>query len=74
MNEHLWTVKGEFHKKERIYMVTHGSFYHALRNNLALLRDFINRICVVLNMLARLGIVHADLKPENIILDYNEAD
>ena len=55
-------------------MVTHGSFYHALRNNLALLRDFINRICVVLNMLARLGIVHADLKPENIILDYNEAD
>ena len=74
MNEHLWTVKGEFHKKERIYMVTHGSFYHALRNNLALLRDFIHRICAVLNMLTRLGIVHADLKPENIILDYNEAE
>jgi hypothetical protein len=27
MNEHLFHVKGEFYKNERIYLVHHGSFY-----------------------------------------------
>ena len=41
MNEHLFEVKGEFYKGERIYMVHHGDFYHALRTNINLMRDFI---------------------------------
>jgi serine/threonine protein kinase len=73
MNEHLFEVKGEFYKGERIYMVHHGDFYHALRTNMNLMRDFMMRMCDVLTLFARLSIVHADLKPDNIIIDYNES-
>jgi len=72
MNEHLFEVKGEFYKGERVYMVHHGNFYHALRNNFDLLRDFIFRMCETLSLFAKLSIVHADLKPDNILIDYDE--
>jgi len=72
MNEHLFEVKGEFYKGERVYMVHHGNFYHALRNNLDLLRDFIFRMCETLSLFAKLSIVHADLKPDNILIDFDE--
>lgn len=29
-------------------------------------------MCQALSLFARLGIVHADLKPDNIIIDYDE--
>lgn len=29
-------------------------------------------MCQALNLLAGLGIVHADLKPDNVIIDYDE--
>lgn len=72
MNEHLFEVKGEFYKGERIYMVHHSSFYRAIRNNLCLLREFLMGVCDALNLLAKLSIVHADLKPDNILIDYDE--
>ena len=70
MNELLFDVKGEFYRGERIYMVHHSHFYHALRTNMDLLRDFLSRMSIALNMFARLSIVHGDLKPDNIIIDY----
>jgi len=36
MNEHLFFVKGEFFKGERLYAVRHSAFYHAMRNNFRL--------------------------------------
>ena len=72
LNEHLFNVKGEFYKNERIYMVHHGPLYKALRTNLGLLRDFLGRMCQALGVLARMGIVHADLKPDNIIIDFDD--
>jgi serine/threonine protein kinase len=72
MNEHLFDVRGEFYKGERIYMVHHSNFYHSIRNNLELLKDFIFRMSCALALFSRLGIVHADLKPDNIIIDYDE--
>ena len=44
MNDHLFDVRGEFYKGERIYMVHHSHFYHAIRTNLSLLKDFIFRM------------------------------
>jgi serine/threonine protein kinase len=71
MNEQLFDVKGEFYKGERIYMVHHGHFYHALRNNILLLKEFLIRMVDALNLFAKLSIVHADLKPDNILIDYD---
>ena len=68
----LFDVKGEFYKGERIYMVHHSNFYHALRTNLELLKDFLYRMCIALSLFARISIVHGDLKPDNIIIDYDE--
>jgi len=71
MNEHLFDVKGEFFKGERIYMVHHGSFYHCLRNNRLLLKDFVSKMINAMNLFAQLSIVHADLKPDNILIDFD---
>lgn len=73
MNEQLFDVRGEFFKGERIYMVHHSQFYHDIRTDLNLCKEFVFRMCLALSLFARLGIVHADLKPDNIIIDYDEA-
>ena len=52
-------------------MVHHGHFYHALRNNILLLKEFLIRMVDALNLFAKLSIVHADLKPDNILIDYD---
>lgn len=72
LNECLFEVKGEFFKGERVYGVKHWSFYHFIRNSLTLMRDFIRRMCEALALLFRLGIVHADLKPDNILIEFDE--
>ena len=71
LNELCFDVKGEFYKGERIYMVHHSGFYHRIRNDLALLRQFIGMMADALSLFAKLSIVHADLKPDNVIVDYD---
>ena len=69
LNESLFDVKGEFFKGERIYMVHHSDLYHGLRLSNVLLKSFIEKICQALYFFARVGIVHADLKPDNILVE-----
>lgn len=72
LNEHLFSLKGEFYKNERIYMIQHGGLFKALRTDLLLLRDFLSKICQAIGIFSKLGIVHADLKPENVIIDFDQ--
>lgn len=65
-------MKGEFFKGERVYGVKHWPFYHHLRSSINLMKDFIRRMTEALALLSKLGIVHADLKPDNILIDFDE--
>ena len=53
-------------------MVHHSTFYHLLRNNLSLMADFIKRMTSVLELFYQAGVVHADLKPDNILVEFDE--
>ena len=35
-------------------------------------RDFLVKMTNVLNLFSKIGMVHADLKPDNILIDYDE--
>lgn len=73
MNESLFDVRGEFFKGERIYMVNHSEFYHCLRGNIELMRDFVCKVASALKVFSTFNIVHADLKPDNILVSFNES-
>lgn len=41
LSKHMFDVKGEFYRGERIYNVNHMDFYKALKNDHSILRDLI---------------------------------
>ena len=67
----MFTMKGQFHNGERVYNVQHQGFYRAIKNDRAILADLIFMVCQVLDVLAMFRIVHADIKPDNILLDFD---
>jgi len=71
LSHHLFDVKGEFYKGERIYGVQHQDFYKALRQDKRVLRDLIRMVAEVFDVLAMFRIVHADIKPDNILIDFD---
>lgn len=71
LSKHLFDVKGEFHGGERIYGVKHKDFYAGLKYDKQGLRDLIRYLGEALDVLAEIGIVHADIKSENILVDFD---
>lgn len=71
LTKNLFEVKGEFYKGERVYHCSYQNLYFALKNNREVLIDFMTRMLQVFELLAALDIVHADLKPDNILVDFD---
>jgi dual specificity tyrosine-phosphorylation-regulated kinase 2/3/4 len=67
LSKALYDVKGEFHRGTRIYRVNQMPFYTALRNENAL-KDFLRQVLLALDLLTCYGVVHSDLKPDNILI------
>ena len=72
MGDLLFNVKGEFYKGERIYNVQHREFYESLRRSPAILVDFIRKMAEVYNVLSAVNVIHADIKPDNILVGIDE--
>ncbi len=65
----LFDVKGEFFKGERLYHVSHMPFYAALKAAPGeFLGQFLRRLFEALDLLQHRNIIHADLKPDNILV------
>lgn len=64
-------MKGEFYKGERIYKIAHQDFYYILLNNKNILRTLIVKIAQAFEVLSMFGIVHSDIKPDNILIQLN---
>eukprot|EP00347_Sterkiella_histriomuscorum_P015995 403354901 len=71
LSKHLFDVKGEFFKGERIYHVQHQQFFQMLKQSPDHLRILIKKIAETFSVLSELKIVHADIKPDNILVNFD---
>ena len=67
----LYDVKGEFFKGERIYHVHHQQLNIATKKDRNVLRQLIQKLAEVFHVLSDAGVIHADIKPDNILVDFD---
>ncbi|CAD7952387.1 unnamed protein product [Amoebophrya sp. A25] len=71
ISKSLFEVKGEFVNSARVYRVNHGPLMQRMRlpkDDNFFLRDYFRQMLSAFAFLASEGIIHADVKPENILL------
>ncbi|CAI2362767.1 unnamed protein product [Moneuplotes crassus] len=71
LTKNLFEVKGEFFKGQRVYHCNYQKFYYALKTKRKVMVDFMTKMLQVFELLSALDIVHADLKPDNILVDFD---
>ena len=64
-------IKGEFEKGERIYHIQKGVFLMSLFKNLSQFKLLLKSLLLGINYINTTGIIHSDIKPENILIEYN---
>ena len=67
-------IKGEFLGTERIYLIKKGHFLIKLTNDISQLKLFIRTMLKFIYNLSINNIVHGDIKPDNILIEYNKED
>ena len=66
-----YKIKGEFEKGERIYHIQKGIFLKLLLTNINQFKSFIKKILLGIDYINSNGIIHSDIKPENILIEYS---
>ena len=64
-------IKGEFEKGERIYNIQKGIFIKYLFSNIIQFKLFVKKILFGIDFINSQGIIHSDIKPENILIEYS---
>jgi serine/threonine protein kinase len=63
-------IKGEFENRERIYNIQKGIFLKYLFSNISQFKLFIRKILSGIDFINSKSIIHSDIKPENILIEY----
>ena len=63
-------IKGEFEKGERIYLIQKGQFLENLFSNIKQFKYLLKQLVIGINYINSKEIIHSDIKPENILIDY----
>ena len=63
-------IKGEFEKGERIYLIQKGKFLEYLFSNINQFKHLLRQLVIGINYINNKNIIHSDIKPENILIDY----
>ena len=64
-------IKGEFVGTERIYCIRKGHFLHKLTSDLSQFKMFIRKMISFIHILNKSKIIHSDIKPDNILINYD---
>ena len=64
-------IKGEFEKGERIYHIQKGIFLMSLFSTISQFKFLLKSLLSALNRINKMGIIHSDIKPENILIEYS---
>merc|ERR1712232_1064786 len=76
----LFDIKGEFvsrgaaQPRERIYRIHHLATMEAMKCDLQIVKRFLRQMLEAIRVLSDHGIVHADLKPDNLLIDSSGSD
>ena len=65
-----FNIKGIFEKGERLYHIQKGEFLVLLFKNIKQFKLLIRKILEGIDFINKKGIIHSDIKPENILVQY----
>ena len=67
-----FNIKGIFEKGERLYHIQKGEFLVLLFKNIQQFKLLIRKIVEGIDYINKKGIIHSDIKPENILIEYTK--
>ena len=67
-------IKGEFYHNERIYYIQKGIFVKHLFENISQFKTLTRKIIEGIDYINNKGIIHSDIKPENILIEYEDSN
>ncbi len=65
-------IKGEFLNNERIYCIQKGIFFQKLFSNITQFKKLVKNIIEGIDYINNKGYIHSDIKPENILIEYED--